>query len=466
MNKNWVEKEFSQAFIRDERLTNRIIDVVKKLEANPQATLPQALGSWNKTKACYRMLDNKKISNEIILSGHRMQTIERMRNYETVLNIQDTTHLDFSHHPHTEGLGLYSDSDKKIGMLLHSSLVVSPEGVALGLLHQKYWSREPKDPNRDYSKLPIEQKESYKWIETMDKSLKGISTGTRVVNVCDREADIYEFFQYALSKGHHLLVRMTQNRRITNDNADTILQLLESAQAQAEIVVDVPRNSRQNVGKRQARLMVKYEPVFVRPPKNKASTKGQPDLPLYVVTVKEISIPPKGVKPISWFLITDTIVDSIETAIEVVGWYKQRWKIERFHYILKSGCNIDEIQLGTGERLEKAIALYSIIAWKILHLTYEARENPQVSCTLIFKEHEWQALYCYINGTAVPPKEPPSLQIAMRMVGHLGGFLGRKSDGDPGVRVLWKGMARLYDIANMWLLLTHSPVYSKDMGNA
>jgi len=455
MNKRWVEKEFSQSFIRDERLTNRIIDVVKKLDANPQATLPHALGEWNETKACYRMLDNKKLTDEILLSGHRIQTIERMKDYETVLNIQDTTHLDFSHHPETEGLGLYSDSDEKIGMLLHSSLVVSPEGVALGLLHQKYWSRVPKDPERDYSKLPIEQKESYKWIETMDESLKDISIGTRLVTVCDREADIYEFFQYALSNGRHLLVRMTYNRRIINDNAKTIVQLLNSSKVQAKLDVDVPRNSRQNVGKRKATLTVKYEPVLVRPPKDKASTKGHPDLPLYVVAVKEISIPPKGVKPISWFLITDIIVDSIETATEVVGWYKQRWKIERFHYILKSGCNIDEIQLGTGERIEKAISLYSIIAWKILHLTYEARENPQLSCTIIFKEHEWQSLYCYINGTAVPPKEPPSLQIAMRMVGQLGGFLGRKSDGDPGVRVLWKGMARLHDISKMWLVLTH-----------
>jgi hypothetical protein len=466
MNKRWVDKEFSQAFIRDERLTNRVIDVVKKLDANPQATLPQALGGWQEAKACYRMLDNENISHEILLSGHRIQTIERMKNYDTVLNIQDTTHLDFSHHPDTDGLGAYCEFEDKIGMLLHSSLVVSTEGVALGLLHQKYWSREPKDPDRDYNKLPIEEKESYKWLETMDKSLMGVSTGTRVINVCDREADIYEFFQYALSKNHHLLVRMTQNRRIINDNADTILQLLKESQVQAEIVVDVPRNSRQNIGKRQARLTVKYEPVLVRPPKGKTSTKGQPDLPLYVVTVEEISTPPKGVKPISWYLITDIIVDSIETAIEVVGWYKQRWKIERFHYILKSGCNIDEIQLGTGDRLENAIALYSVIAWKILYLTYEARVNPQASCTLIFKEHEWQALYCYVNETAVPPKEPPSLQGAMKMVGHLGGFLGRKSDGDPGVRVIWKGMARLHDIANMWSLLTKPPVLSKDKGKA
>lgn len=467
MSKHWVDQEFEQVFVRDERLKNRVINIVKKLDANPQATLPQALGGWKEAKGCYRMLDNSRISQEVILSGHRIQTIERMKNYETVLNIQDTTHLDFSHHPETEGLGLYSDSEKKIGMLLHSALTITTEGVALGLLYQKYWSRGPKDPDRDYSKLSIEEKESYKWIDTMDKSLNGISIpNTRVVTVCDREADIYEFFQHAISKGHHLLVRMTQNRRITDDNAKTILKLLENAQVQAEIIIDVPRNTRQNIPSRQARLRIKYEPILVQPPKNKASTKGQPDLPLYVISAEEISIPPKGVKPISWILVTDIIVDSIETAIEVIGWYRQRWKIERFHYILKSGCNIDEIQLGTGERLEKAIALYSIVAWKILHMTYEARKNPQVSCDVVFKEHEWKSLYCFINNTMVPPKEPPSLQIAIRMVGHLGGFLGRKSDGNPGVRVLWKGMARLYDIANMWLLFTQPPSSPKDVGNA
>ena len=125
MNKRWVANEFSQSFIRDERLTNRVIDVVEKLDANPQATMPQALGSWNKTKACYRMLDNEKLTKEVLLSGHRIQTIERMKNYETVLNIQDTTHLDFSHHPNTEGLGAYCEFENKIGMLFCKEKLIS-----------------------------------------------------------------------------------------------------------------------------------------------------------------------------------------------------------------------------------------------------------------------------------------------------------------------------------------------------
>jgi hypothetical protein len=465
MNNDWVENEFKQAYIRDERLTNRLTEVVTKLAKNPQTTLPQALGGWKETRACYRMLDNKKLSSEVILSGHRNQTIERMKNHETVLVIQDTTTLDFSHHPETEGIGLYSQSESKKGLLLHSSLAVTTNGVALGLLSQKYWSRECIDKTRDHNLLPIEEKESYKWLETMDASLYGIPQNVKAVTVADREADIYEFFLHSILNKNDVLVRMTKNRRIVDDNANTIEELIGQQPSVGEYVIQVPRNTRENVPARQARIQVKVTPITIRPPKNKASSKGEPNLNLYVIMAEETSTPPKGVKPIKWILVTNIKVDSLEKAIEIIGWYSQRWKIERFHYVLKSGCNIDEIQLTTGERLEKAIAIYSIIAWKILMMTYISRINPNEPCNVVFKEHEWQALWYYVNRGIPLPKKPPTIHEASRMVASLGGFLGRKSDGNPGVKVLWRGMARLNDMVQMYLI-TQSPAFSKLMDKA
>ena len=186
---------------------------------------------------------------------------------------------------------------------------------------------------------------------------------------------------------------------------------------------------------------------------------------LYLVLAEEVSTPPQGVSPIRWVLITDLAVNSLEDAVKMVKWYVQRWKIERFHYVLKSGCNIDDLQLGTGTRLENAIAIYSVIAWKILNLTYESRENPTEDCGYIFKVHEWEALYCFINKTPIPPTKVPTLYEVVLMVAKLGGFLGRKSDGVPGVKVIWRGLARLHDIAELWHI-THYHFPSNVVGKA
>lgn len=453
-NTSWVDKEFEQAFIRDDRLAKRLIDVTKKLAANPKATLPEALGGWKGTKGCYSMLDNENISPNVILSGHCLKTLERMKNYDEVLVIQDTTAVDFSHHPGTEGIGLYSQSKEKKGMLLHSALAVTPEGVALGLLYQKYWSRDGIDENRDHKLLPIEEKESYKWIECMDQSLENVPSGVKVITVCDREADIYELFQHGIATNRHMLLRASKNRRVMDENYTTLYSVMKNQDSAGEVIIQVPRNTRQKVPTRPAKVRIKFCPVLIRPPKNKPFTKGAPNLELYSVLVEEVSVPPKGVKPIHWLLLTDLPVESLEDALEMIKRYTQRWKIERFHYTLKSGCQIKDLQLGVAERLEKAVTIYSIIAWKILYMTYESRENPDISCEAVFKEHEWQALFCFVNHTSVPPVKPPSLFEAMMMVARLGGFLGRKSDGMPGVKVLWRGMSRLYDIAEMWSI-TH-----------
>lgn len=463
-NTSWVDNEFEKTYIRDERLLNRLISVTKSLAGNPGAPLTQALGGWNELRGCYRLVNNKNITTDVILSGHSSETVERIKDYSVVLVAHDTTWLDYSNLDSTEGLGICS-SEKQKGLFLHTSMALTTNGVPIGILNQQYWARDPIDPNRDYKQLPIEEKESYKWIKNQQESLTEMPSDTLVVSVSDRESDIYEYLRYNIDNNYSFVVRAEKDRLVKDNKGKTLLKVLVEQPVGGEIVVDVPRNTRENKPSRQARLEIKYCPVTIKPPKNKPFTKGAPNLQLYVVLAQEVSIPPEGVKPIRWVLLTDIKIETLEDAVKIVKWYAQRWKIERFHYVLKSGCNIDDLQLGTGERLENIIAIYSIIAWKILFMTYGSRENPDDSCGYVFKEHEWQALYCFVNETPFPPQKAPSLYEAIILVAKLGGFLGRKRDGYPGVKVLWRGFARLHDIAKFWLI-THSHFPSNDVDKA
>lgn len=171
------------------------------------------------------------------------------------------------------------------------------------------------------------------------------------------------------------------------------------------------------------------------------------------VVLAEEENPPFDVSPISWLLLTTLEINEFDSAGRCVKWYTFRWLIERYHYVLKSGCGIEELQLETARRINMALATYSIVAWRLLWLTIEARSNPDLPCDRILEACEWQSLCATINNNPIPPKNPPSLQEAVRMIATLGGFLGRKGDGQPGVKTIWRGLRRLHDIAATWKLL-------------
>jgi hypothetical protein len=167
-------------------------------------------------------------------------------------------------------------------------------------------------------------------------------------------------------------------------------------------------------------------------------------------------VPPSGEKAISWLLLTTLEVRDFEQASRCLRWYSYRWLIERYHYTLKSGCRLEQLQLETADRLERALATYAIVAWRLLWLTYEARTHPTKSIEAILPAHYWQALYCHIHQTTILPQEPPSLANCVRWIARLGGFLGRKSDGEPGVKTLWLGLQRVHDMASIWQLMSKS----------
>ena len=396
------------------------------------------------------------------MSSHRLNTIERMKAHPLVLQIQDTSALDFTTHKSTKGLGPYATDPKTLGLLMHSVLAVTPDGVPLGVLYQNIWSRAnyPSQKRTKRHKLPIEEKESFKWLKAMEECSRSIPKSIQTVTVADREADIFEFFQKAIELREHLLVRAIHNRRVSGEY-QLLYEQMSNIPEMGQCLVEIPRKPEENLPPRQAKLSVHFCSVTICAG---AKPVQKSDLQLYAVFAREIEVP-EGEDPIEWLLLTTIPVTNMSEATQKIEWYRERWKIERFHYTLKSGCRIEDLQLETSERLANAITLYSIIAWRLTWLTYQARVTPNLSCEVIFETHEWQALCCVVNQTNVPPSQPPTLQEAIRLIAKLGGFLGRKHDGEPGVKVLWRGLQKLNAGLQFLDLVNSFPFASKDMGN-
>jgi len=434
----WAVKECGGAQFGDARLSQRLVSITAALTERPESSLPQALGSWAAVKGAYRFMDHPQVNSQAILEPHRDMTIERIQGEKIVLAVQDTTVISLSTHRKTEGLGPIGPK-YSLGMLLHSSLGVSTTGTPLGLLHQHYWARTEEAP---------EGKESERWIRSFEESVKGIPEGTQLVMIGDRESDIFDLFAAAVPGVRDVLVRGTHNRKLFGEHPD-LAAALDQAPLLGTVTATIPRKPEQP--EREATLAINATAVTIKPPAGRR--KEYPSgIALTAVCVYE-QTPPEGEEPIGWVLLSTLPAKTLEQAATLVRWYTYRWRIERFHFVLKSGCHIEQLQLQTAERLENAIAVYSIVAWRLLWLTYQARETPDAPCTVAFSDSEWKALYVGTHKSVHVPQTPPTLATAVLWLARLGGFLARKSDGNPGVKVLWRGLRRLEDLVTMWNLL-------------
>ena len=449
---SWAETELGDADFGDKRLTKRFVQLTRDIAAEPEGSVPQACGSWASTKGTYRFWDNEKVTPENIRAAHREKTIERAKEYGTVLAIQDTTSMNYNTHKATEGLGPI-DGRKSQGRHVHSVLAVSPDGVPCGLVHQQVWSRDAgeKRTKEERKKLPIEEKESYRWLESLEATRKAFDCNTHVITVADREADIFELFALPRPDNMDLLIRATQDRCVQVEDAE-MKKLWESVEAVPKSIETMTTHleHKPGVSARDVTFKLQWRTVTVLVPARKRKKYKPVTLTAILVTETE---PPEGVEPLTWLLLTSLKVETFSQAARCVLWYRLRWLIERYHFVLKSGCHLEKLQLETAERLERALATYCIVAWRLLWLTYQARKTPDVECSSAFQPHEWQALYAFTNQTNVIPSTPPSLHEAILWIAKLGGFLARSSDGEPGVQTIWRGLRRLDDLAAMWLLL-------------
>ena len=451
----WAKNEFGEALLGDPRRTDRLVKIATSRAAKPSVSLPQCFENKASLKAAYNFFDNPDKDPEAILASHYDATYERISVEPIVLAVSDTTEVDYTHHSSKKGLGYLHDLNHH-GFLLHSTLVVTPENVPLGLLDQQIIYRDEQEFGKKHNRKerPIEEKESYKWIESLETTAdcQKQYPCVRVVNVTDREGDIYDYFAKARQLDDQgVLVRGAWNRCVEHEEK-YLWNYVESQNIVGTVFVQVPRKSGQAI--RTAELSIRYGRVFLKPPKYRAK-EALPLVEIDVVLAREEN-PPRGIEAIEWLLLTTVPVNDFEGACERVQWYTCRWIIEIYHKILKSGCKIEQRQIETAARLECYLAIDSVVAWRVLGLTMQNRETPDMPCDAFLETHEWQALVCYFQKTSTPPTQPPTLRQATLWIANLGGFLGRKGDGYPGVTVIWRGLQRLNDIAEAWWIFNHT----------
>lgn len=448
---DWALAEFGAADLGDARRTARLVRMARQLAERPEASLPQALEDGASLKAAYRFFDNAEIAHEKILAAHVVSSLRRMQGREVILAVQDTSFIDYSTHLATAGLGpLHCKGGH--GMLLHSTLAFTPERLPLGVVGLRLWARDAMKPKRRATRRSraIEDKESQKWIDGVQAvaALKARLPQTRWVNVADREGDIFEFFTAAQALGVELLVRAACNRNVEGAEAH-VFETLAAAPVVAHQQLSLPASGKRKA--RTARLEVRACPLTLKCPRNGLANALAP-LQLWAVWAYEPA-PPEGAEPIDWKLLTSVPVNSADDALERLHWYAARWGIEQWHKVLKSGCRIEMRQLESIERLQRLITLYAIIAWRIFYATLLARVVPDISCSAFLQQEEWEALYCRIHHTPIPPATAPPLRQAVRWIARLGGFLARKSDGEPGSKTLWQGFQELIPMTEMYRIM-------------
>ncbi len=464
---DWARREFGRAGLGDTRLDERLVRIAAAFMAAPQASIPRASGGWAEAKATYRFLDNKNVEPEVIYARHRESILPRAKGEPVVLAIADTTMLDYTSHPETAGLGPLSDLVHH-GMLFHPTLLLTPQRVPLGVIDAQTWVRDVDTfgSSNENPKRGPEEKESGKWLASLEaaESLqRDLGEATKVVSVFDREGDTYDVLATARLEGWmgQILVRAKSDRRLAEEEQNRkeegqerdehnqkLWNQLEAEPVAATVGIEVPRKKGQIT--RTANLSLRFAQVTVRAPTDRPKSEGNQPVEVYAVYAHEDS-PPKGIKPVSWMLLTTVTVESVDDAWTIVQWYSARWMIEILFKVLKTGCTAEERQLETAERLKRCLAVDVVVAWRILYLTMVGRDTPDLPCTVVFEDYEWKALWVFVfRDVDAPPAITPTLREVIRTIGRMGGHLGRKGDGEPGILTMWRGLQRLPDIAAVW----------------
>jgi Transposase DNA-binding/Transposase Tn5 dimerisation domain len=447
----WIE-ELVGADFGDIRLSARLVRLVEQFSERPEGGVLEACGSASAAKAAYRFWSNESVTPAGILCSHVEQTTRRASAFPVVLVAQDTTEIHLTSHTATTGLG-YLGSARCRGIMLHNLLCLSPEGVPLGMLGQRFWARDVADLGKRVRRnsKPVEQKESQRWLDGLATVEQQLAGHPSVVLIGDRESDLYDLFAQRRSAGVELLVRVCRRERCVDHPARYLGHAVAESPPRAEMTIRVPRAD--DRPERTAVLTLRWCQLTIREPANYLGVPAVQPVQLYFLLARE-DYPPAGQKRLEWLLATTVSIETFEDAQRVLQWYRCRWMIERFHFVLKSGCGIEQRCLETAERMENLIATFSLVAWRLLWLTCEARRTPDEDCTVILDQDQWRVLHLAKHRGTAPPTHCPSLRQAVIDIAKLGGFLGRRGDGQPGVKTLWRGWRRLTDLVRGYQLAT------------
>ena len=451
---SWIESELETLDIGDIRLNRRAVSIAENLGLAPGRTIPQAFISRRDIKACYKFFDNGSVSDKKILAPHIEKTKERIQEYPVVLLPSDTSELDYTTKKAMTGKERITNT--KTGLWLHATVAVTPERLTLGMVDAHFWNRksEVAEKSSEYKtareKVPIEEKESYRWIQSYLKACEIAREvpETQIINITDREGDIIEIFQVALEENKKgkcadFIVRSQYDRLIEEKDPDIkkLKQKLNQAESFGEIEFTIPPTEKRKG--RKVKQQLKAVLLKLKPAKK--------DIAVEVNAVMAIEMnPPEGEDPLVWIFITSLPINNFENINKIISYYLCRWEIELFFKILKSGCKIEERQLQTTDRMKALLAIFMVLSWRVIFTMMLGRVCSEMSCRDIFEEAEWKSVYKILNKKKALPRKPPLLGEFVIMVATLGGYVLTNTAEPPGVKTMWKGMARMVDFAIAW----------------
>lgn len=460
--RNSLQDEMARLDFDDKRLNQRCIRILEAFERCPEGSIPDACKIQSETKAAYRFFLNQKVSPEKILAPHIQATIQRCEEHPVILWIDDTSEEDFSENSvsQSKNLGRLDHADRK-GFYHHTSIAVTPEGLSLGIVANRFFARPPESISntRVYRHTALEEKESYRWVQGIKNAsaLAAKLTQTEVIYIADREGDTFHCLFEATKETTNcdIVIRGCKDRNTTCKIKGTkkkykrMFQALQELEAQGAITFE----TQPGYGKKARRVtqVIRSGTLKIKPPHSEADTYHEIEINAVMLTEEDV---PPGIKPINWVLLTTLPINTIEDVMYIIKVYAQRWKIEVFFKILKN-CGIEDLKLIAPARLQACIASYMIIAWRLLHIQHIARAYPDKPCTVAFSELERRVvLQSLLNKRKQGPKElprnPPSLREFIKALGTLGGFLGRKGDGEPGPKSICKGYIQMYALVEGW----------------
>lgn len=462
---DWVAEELRTVDLGDKRRNERLAELLSSLAAAPSKSIPAAVnGGHNETTAAYRLFDNDAVDFVNILKPHIEATYRRVAQEKVVVVAQDTTELDLTRpQEQVSGAGPL-DGQSRFGEYLHPLVAFTPDGTPLGTLSAELWTRDVGPSKaKDRKKLPIEEKESLRWLETHRhaQEIAREQPDTKFICVADSEADIYEVIDCDTDSPENFgwVTRSCYDRSLVNDDPEAPSHLHEhllqspvhyrkqiSIRGRRQKLACDKRARNQPRESRQCEIEIRATTVTLSA--SARSDRKLADITLNAVLAQEIN-PPADDVPISWLLLTNLPISSEAEMELVIQYYCIRWMIEIFFRTLKSGSRIEKRRFETIERFERCLAISMIVAWRTFYTTKIGRELPDISCEAVFSEDEWQPVYKLVTGED-PPSTPPTLQRMVRLIARLGGYIDRARDDEPGTDTVMRGMERLYDISACW----------------
>jgi hypothetical protein len=438
----WAEQQFGTCELGDKRRTKRLVKLASHVATKPDAATPKQTENWADCKAAYRLVSQKKVTFNAVIEPHCSLT--RAVEPGTWLVINDTTEVNFGCDRELFGVGRVGSNQGR-GFFLHTAMIVGAESdEVVGLAAQELYLRPLKKVKRVTSAKRKKKlkRETDVWGCVIDRVGRA-PEGARFIHVCDRGADNFDVFCHLLEQQAGWVIRAAQLKRQVRDEANRECSLEDALRGQTVLgsyEFQVPANYDQPA--RKAHIEIRYAQVVMPRPKSGISRYvrdcGVEEIPMGVVEAREVN-PPRGVTPLRWVLLTSEPVHGFADAWQIIGWYKKRPLIEEFHKCLKTGCSVEARQYRTGDRLAPVIGLLSVVAVRLLQLKLVARQEPERPAAGIVPTNWFAALPHLLRR----PKPVVTVRDFFRGLASLGGFLGRKSDGEPGWQTVWSGLATL-----------------------